>query len=228
MVDKLYVVHGMQRSGNHAIIHWLMAQEKLFFINNIYPIKHVLEGQIEIEENMDFQSWYERQLHQKYSGWRGWLKRPFKKRYPVLVSIEDHSLELRPFVQMPPRSFSLLIVRDPKNFFASRIRRAFKVEHPAYPREMNREMERIREYWKMHAREFLGETDFLERRVGIYYNLWFVNQEYRRSISRQLGIRFSDKGKEKVTAYGGGSSFDSRSFYGQSDRIKFLTRYELI
>ena len=228
MRERLYLVHGMQRSGNHAIINWMIAQRKMVFFNNIYPIKHVLERRIEIRENREYRSWYEAELHRKYGGIIGAIKRPFKRRYPTLVSLEDHRLDLQPFSHPPAERWNVLILRDPRNLFASRIHRAWKVEHPAYPREMNDQMIRVIETWKEHAREFLGDTSVLSRRVGIYFNLWFNNENYRREVSARLELPFSDRGKEEVTAYGGGSSFDGKSFHGKSDEMKVLERYQML
>ena len=47
-----------------------------------------------------------------------------------------------------------------------------------------------------------------DREIGIYYDEWFINERYRKSICDWMGVKFNDKGKDLVSKWGGGSSFD--------------------
>ena len=93
-------------------------------------------------------------------------------------------------------------------------------------------LDRIVDVWKMHAREFLGLTNTLERKVCINFDAWFSSQAYRKNISRQLNISFTDEGFPIVLNHAGGSSFDGTKFNGNNQamdvlgRQKYLSRFE--
>ncbi|MEM8810582.1 MAG: hypothetical protein AAGF01_31615 [Cyanobacteria bacterium P01_G01_bin.38] len=61
-MKKIVVVHGMKRSGNHAIINWLKAHDRFIFCNNVIPIAPVLNGKIVIPPPEEFTLWFQWQL----------------------------------------------------------------------------------------------------------------------------------------------------------------------
>ena len=85
-------------------------------------------------------------------------------------------------------------------------------------------MERALELWKSQAREFLGMTDQLKNRVGIFFDAWFSSEDYRRSTSEKLGITFTDNGFSRVSKHGGRSSFDRTEFNGENRKMDVLNR----
>jgi hypothetical protein len=151
------------------------------------------------------------------------MKFALRKR-SLIVSLEDHDLQVRPFLKIPCDVTNILIMRDPYNLFSSRIRKASLVENPAYPKHTGPAMNRVLKLWKSHAREYLGLTNHLENKVCIYFNSWFSNRDYRKSISRKLNIKFTDNGFSKVTQIGGGSSFDNTHFDGNNRMMDVLNR----
>lgn len=208
-MSRSILVHGMKRSGNHAIIQWMLAQGEFTFHNNIVPIAAILRGDRALPAPCDFAAWRAERVSLEQS---------------ICASLEDHPPDFRPFCELPADVIQILILRDPENFFASRIRKAGKAIHPAYPREAGPMLNRVVQGWKAHAREFLGLTDHLQNKIPIYFNAWFLEEAYRAQISARLGLDFSDTGYAQVSDVGGGSSFDRTAFNGENRRMKVLER----
>lgn len=111
----------------------------------------------------------------------------------------------------------ILILRDPFNLFASRLRANFGVVS-------NQIALRI---WKQHAREFLGDRRYLKQpRTVINYNRWATEKAYRREIAEELELSFSDARRHQVPAAGNGSSFDGRRYNGNAGRMRTLERWQ--
>jgi len=83
--------------------------------------------------------------------------------------------------------------------------------------------QKIDELWKTYAHEYLRSTQHLPEIIPWNYNRWFVDLEYRKSLSAALGLEFTDAGKEVVGRWG--SSFDDRRFDGSASRMKVLERW---
>lgn len=217
-MKKIFMVHGLKRSGNHAIINWLLPQAPTEYFNNIIPVASILTGHSTLPKEQTFEAWLKKKV-------RNQIKRAYLKAFKnFMVSLEDHTLDTYIFSPTPQEIVNILIIRDPENLFSSRVKKAFSINHPAYPRENSRILCRAISIWKQHAKEFLGDTNTLTNKVCISYNLWFSSSDYRRSISEQLGFEFSDKGLSLVTDTGGGSSFDATKFNQNSAQMNVLSR----
>ena len=190
-MKRVIVVHGMKRSGNHAIINWLKAHDRFIFFNNVIPIASILRGEKMIPPSEDFTLWLQRNLLPRNLQFAYFLMKFALRKRSLIVSLEDHDLQVRPFLKIPCDVTNILIMRDPYNLFSSRIRKASLVENPAYPKHTGPAMNRVLKLWKSHAREYLGLTNHLENKVCIYFNSWFSNRDYRKSISRKLNIKFT-------------------------------------
>ena len=62
----------------------------------------------------------------------------------------------------------------------------------------------------------------------INFNAWFVSQDYRKNLSKSLGLKFNDKGLNIVPETGEGSSFDHRKFDGKAQKMKILDRWKVL
>ncbi len=239
-MERVILVHGMKRSGNHGIIHWLEAHDQFVFFNNVIPISPILTGERLLPPPEAFRAWLQEQpltrAEGNYAAEVGEILSLYKEgsdheERSVIASLEDHDLRVRPFHSPPREATNVLILRDPYNMLASRIRKASSADDPAYPTRPGPGMDRIVALWKAHAREFLGLTDHLENRICIYFNSWYSNLDYRRHISRQFGFRFTDNGFKKVSRIGGGSSFSGTEATDNQDldvlnRHRYLTGSE--
>lgn len=224
---RLIKCYGLKRSGNHAIVNWLLPKGNFLFFNNIVPIAPILRNEKALPAPVSYKDWINVRTHliQRIS--------PLNLRRTTIVGLEDHRLDFTPFFDEPCSTANILILRDPANLFASRIRNASrrkqckprKPHNLAYPAELDDAMKGVLELWKVYAREFLGETDILPNRIGVYYNAWFTDQEYRYAICRKLNVGGADAGFATVSNYGGGSSFDQTTYDGQNTEMKVLDRY---
>ena len=116
----------------------------------------------------------------------------------------------------------ILVIRSPWNHLASIL--SWK------PRWYMKKKERFIKGWNASAKEYLGITNILPSpKTFINYDKWFLDIEYRRSISKQLNIPFSDRGLNIVLPIGWGktgSSFD-RMAYGQNAQdMNVLNRWK--
>lgn len=196
---RLFLLHGLKRSGNHALVQWLLPQLGAAFFNNLVPLGPLLRGK-------------PMPAPAPYAAWRARHGAPAR----VLASLEDHPLALSPFVDVDVATTRLLIVRMPDHLFASRIRKAFTVDMPAYPRTDGPVLRRAIALWKEHARCLLGDETGYPGRVAVLFDRWFVDRDYRASIAAALGVPFDDRGFGRVGSEGGGSSFDGTRFDGRA------------
>jgi hypothetical protein len=100
------------------------------------------------------------------------------------------------------RRLDVLILRDPANTLASRLKMLDALTGI-------KDLRVVITYWKEIARAALAaEEQAAPATLVVLYNRWFSDEQYRRVLSRRLGGRFSDASLRKVLGYGGGSSFD--------------------
>lgn len=217
----LYLLHGMKRSGNHAIVNWLVPQLGCEFFNNLIPVGDILRGH-PWPQPIPFESW-----RRKQSG----LAR--QAGTSVLATLEDHELSVLPFTAIDVPVCRLLVLRHPEQLFSSRLRKAFNVDMPAYPRTNDVVLQRAVGIWKQHARCYLGGDVGYPDRIAILFDAWVADAEYRAGIATALGAEFNDVGFGRVSEEGGGSSFDSTRFDGRgqlmnvADRVSSLASNEL-
>lgn len=210
----VYLFHGMKRSGNHAVIEWLLPQLSCAFVNNAIPLGPILRGR-PFPAPIMFSSWLAKQeIAAEAQSQRG-----------LLVSLEDHDLNVSPFGCEGLHLQRILLVRQPGSLFSSRLRKAWQVDMPAYTRSYeNTVMQRAIGIWKQHARCYLGEDDVFPGRVAILFDAWVSDPHYRAAVSSALGVGFRDIGFGRVADIGGGSSFDGTSYHGRGHEMNVLDR----
>jgi hypothetical protein len=222
-MPEVILVHGLKRSGNHAIIHWLLEQEPMPFFNNVIPISPILAGRASPPSPVPFQEWarHHETPEQPYAN--------LLQCRSIMLSLEDHELSVTPIRAGWRALRHVIVLRDARNLFASRIRKAAAAtDLAAYPRTFGPIMTRAVNLWISHAKEALRETTTLRNCNAIYFNAWFSSIEYRRRVCEMLGIEFTDQGFAKVAEEGGGSSFDGVRHAGQNQDLQVLKRQEML
>ncbi len=193
---KFITMTGMSRSGNHGFIRWLIAHYEeagyaVHFYNN--TVVAFLEHLHFVMPHVD---------------------KSAKK--VLLVSLEDVAINQRFSTLSSSADHNILLVRDPANLFASRIKGLQPDRGLAFPEGWN-QAQRVAgasvtqraipgqiEKYRNHHSEFSGETNFLKSKVCVSYNRWVADEAYRMGIVEDsLGLKFSDS-KYKTRA---GSSF---------------------
>ena len=138
------------------------------------------------------------------------LKQIFSKRFE-----KKHDLYLGKTL----KRYDLLIIRDPFNFLASRLKNNF------LPVKSKRKS--VIDLWIEYAREYLGETNYLKHhKICVNYNFWVKNRDYRHDLAQKLNIKFTDVGIDKVLSHGGGSSFDGKSLDGKATTMDITSRWK--
>lgn len=204
----------MKRSGNHAVIEWLLPQAGCAFVNNAIPLGPILRGR-PFPAQVEFDAWLAAQE----------IEAGTHSQRGLLVSLEDHELRVSPFTCEGLDLRRILLVRQPENLFSSRLRKAWRVDMPAYARCYEDEvMQRAIAVWKQHARCYLGETAAFPGRIAILFDAWVSDPCYRAAVSSALGIGFDDSGFGRVADVGGGSSFDGTTYHGRGHEMKVLDR----
>ena len=79
--------------------------------------------------------------------------------------------------------------------------------------------------FKTHAREYLGETEWLPRLFPISYNRWFSDESYRDRLCGLVGCRSNESAMHVVPAAGSGSSFDGQEFKFEAEKMPVLERW---
>ncbi|MBI4026214.1 MAG: hypothetical protein HY360_14600 [Verrucomicrobia bacterium] len=200
---------GMHRSGHHAIINWVAG---------------LFEGEVLFANNVA----YDDRRYERYQ----FLNPPVagaEYRDAYIFNVEDTDLATvvsdmegnRWGTRLGPsdRVFNVLVVRDPLNMFASRMRH--KSPHISNLTEdsINR--------WKQHAREHLSRSELLPAdTIHIFYNAWFESAEYRKDLAKRIGMPFNDKALNVVAQWGGGSTFNKLSYDGNAQAMGVLTRWK--
>ncbi|MGP1382269.1 MAG: hypothetical protein ACTS2F_01850 [Thainema sp.] len=209
-------VLGLRRSGNHAIINWIRHQlsGNIWHLNNIRPDKN------------PYRVLYQHypKDHLKPEAWGN-----FTPKDALIYSYEDYRLsdivtskttahhDL--YLGRSAQTTTILILRDPFNLFASRLKQGFiKVKSPAHS---------MVDLWLEYAQEFVRESQFLDdSTIFVNYNEWFRSPAYRQTIAAQLNIPFSDAGLEQVKSQGGGSSFDGQALQGRAQEMSVCDRWQ--
>ncbi|WP_017318644.1 hypothetical protein [Mastigocladopsis repens] len=224
--DYLFTFFALKRSGHHAVMVWLAYHFNLpiFVLNNITPYTdpYLTTG--------FYNSW------DKESDWLVHIEdveqiRNLHKHCLVsgvldfnitrLVDGRDVIWERQRTIGESLRLFNILVLRDPFNMLVSRWYKAGPVPKLIDDSE-------ILDTWEIYAEEYLGITNFLTSKIAVNYNLWFSSIDYRKQLSAQFGLSFTDAGLNVVPkAAGHGSSFDRTSYDGRGNQMKVLERWKV-
>ncbi|HLQ84592.1 MAG TPA: hypothetical protein VK110_00425 [Salinisphaeraceae bacterium] len=208
---------GMSRSGNHAIINWLMRQAggRLCFLNCAEPGTNPFVSARPLAHGLPYMANYaDFDIHGERRG-------AFSRKDYLLHSYEDCFLGMlaKPinsechdaWVGASRRQINVLILRDPFNLFASRRKSGFG--------EVNDQT--ARRIWKQHAREYLGMRRYLPAPlVCINYNTWISECGYRADLARRLGLTYDD------AAIAAAPDFAPASAFAASDARQWLRRWQ--
>lgn len=213
---------GLRRSGNHAVIAWIVSlfEGPVGFFNDLNHSRP-LTPQTASDNLPGFPA-----ARRAFAGDRG-------KRL-CIYSYEDPDLAKNRALEPPrhvlgasSRKLDVLLLRDPYNMLASRL----KILHERKSDHVAGEMLEhdglsIVSLWMQHAKEFLGESRNLEDGVlAMNYNRWVFDEDYRREICRLLGGAYSEKTLPFIPRYGFGSSFEGSLQPRLLNRLGLLHRW---
>lgn len=203
----------MRRGGQHAIIHWLACHfdEPVWFVNDISnfakPVVPKDDTNVYVPDAF-------RAPSKDKSFWK-------KSKKVFFQSYEDKCIDNLDFkanesvVGKSTKRTCVLILRDPFNMFASRMKAGdfvFRITNAHV------------KMWIQHAKEAMGVTSFLPDLLVINYNDWVSSEKYRRRIENLLGLPETDSGINNI--FGVGSSFDGKNYDGRATRMNVLKRWK--
>jgi hypothetical protein len=220
----LLEISALRRSGHHGVIKWILEQipGNYVFLNNCLIYRDI-KCRDAIQDIM---------FKGKQEKWPQDINNPFrilikgKKDYKFLIyNLEDEFTDLSfDFLDNIgfEKKIKLLVLRDPFNNFASRY---LHKTTSRYNKSLKNLMpwKEVQSLWKDHAQAFLSGNF-----VNVSYNKWFVDRDYRKGISSELGLCFNDDGLSQVPIWGDGSSVDGMKFNGCAQQMNVLNRYQLL
>ena len=224
---------GLSRSGNHAVINWIIRQlEGSYCFLNCAELKHnpFLTARPLNDQGVVFRTNMEKFNLEKEQ--RGEIS---KKDY-LLYNHEDCFLgaankkqlleKHKQWLGQAGNRNDILILRDPFNLFASRMKSGLLRGHYTHHGVRPISLLTLKRIYKQHAREFLGEKNNLRNKIGINFNSWTRDEAYRKKIARELGIPYSVTGLGEVPGVAGGSSFDGTRYSGEAQKMNLNSRWE--
>ena len=219
--EKECVVVTLRRSGNHAIMSWIIKQITDINGNDFFARGNTKIGQDPMS------------LHSL-------IPEPYPKinKKLLIYNYEDENIKKifcdkfikkrEEWVGKSKEKYHLLILRDPFNHFASRMKCKITIR-ARLSKMLRKKPKKYTRLWIDYAKEFLGETNFLPyKKICINYNKWFDDLEYRKRLCIGMNIRFTDAGINSVPQSGDGSSFDGVSYDGRGSEMKVLDRYHYL
>ena len=206
---------GMNRSGQHAVIYWLLAhipEDQYCFCNNSYKINPFLKLKYPIKGNknkevkdymiISYENWY---IQDKFN--------------------DAFRLERDKYIGKTEKYIDIVIMRDSYNWVAS----AWKIwDKDKLFLDMKDRIEHTKKYiekWKSHCYEYMGKSDYMKNEIFVIFNRWHTDKEYRKSIIEKLGLEFTDKNFNVLARTS--SSFDDREKYqDRANDMKLNNRWE--
>ena len=223
-------VANLGRSGSHAVIRWIMAlaSGKACFLNDAKPNKNPFLSY----SGNDLKGIDKKNLYLDGNG-------KITEKDLLMYSYEEYPLPLAfnrefeknhdKFVGKSKNRYDIIILRDPFNFFASRIKLeeyGIRSMHIHVVDEKTKKL--MIKFWKDYAKEFLGYTSYLKNnKVVVSYNRWFADENYKKELAKKLGLKYRFVPDKFVSKYGPGSSFDGRKFDGRASQMKVMERWKL-
>lgn len=207
----VYFILGIKRSGNHAILNWLYKMIPNYLHLNNLPLKLLNSFHYKkfLTENINIDNYID----------KNWTH--FSKLTNLIISLENQNIKksstlIKKFCNdLNIKSEIIMLVRSPNNNFAS----IWKI--------MNEDTELLKHHkqlWKEYAEEIINNI-YLEKKIVINFDKWFMDQKYRLEITRHLNLNFDDENFDKIFKHGF-SSFDGYKFKDCATKMDVLNRID--
>jgi len=225
-------VCGVQRSGQHAIIIWLIGHfNNVCFKNSVPPMYGRAYTVSPPWRYFDIeQRGFEEEMNNERNMRLNQDAVIFGTEYQSLhlqinPTIETYKREVVEYYKLDAFSkykYYVGVIRSPWNQLASILewKRRWYLKNK----------ERFISSWCAMAKEYLGITNVIPSpKTIINYDQWFADQKYRKQISKKMGLKFTDRGVNIVMPMGRskkGSSFDKMECNGNAQKMAVLNRWK--
>lgn len=217
---NLITLFGLQRSGNHAIINWILGLEDgMLFYNNVNPRQNLNESfwPISIPENsLSLRTRENKKIitHEKE------INRLIRNNNinTILCSYENtniinynESFFIKNIISEygePHDHKKIIIIRNPLNMLASTIKileqwkNNNNISNHEYTRKLNLRMQS----WNNYANLFINDE---KKFIKIKFEDFVSSKDYRTKKAIELGYSNNDKNITFISDAGNGSSFGS-------------------
>lgn len=183
-------LYGIQRSGNHAFIDFLMrnAQGKALLLNDIGIGQHPKNAAIK-----------------KMASGRG--------KEPLIIASRENFQRSDLILEEQPKLYgniskhhNIILIRDPFNLFASYY--SWNFRQGIFFREKEAFRVKIIALWKEYARLYLDwEKAGDPSNIVVTYNEFTADEKYKKDLAKKLDLKVKEINSEEVPNFGGGSSF---------------------
>jgi hypothetical protein len=231
-MKKTLFINGMQRSGNHAIISWLIGQfeNPVLFLNLVnLKAENPLRNFAPIELPPNSYCHKERINGKQIVNYSE--DELVKQDHDYLVcTTENENTNCFPLLDKKicetlgesEKKFNIIVLRDPLNALASYIKRRelSKVDK-------NLATQNTKNYlktWLNHAQVVLEKSNN-NYIIPIIYNKWLIDKDYRDKICSSLGLINKDQNVNYISDAGRGSSFGGRKI-DLSNKSVFFERFD--
>ena len=210
----------MKRSGHHAFMNWLCEQN-----GNIKFINNAIEG------------WKDKEYRQPaHSGGKTVV---YGNGTDLCVNVED--FDIADYQRYGMDKFNIhqnssvkeiVFVRDFKNWLSSCLkRREYKYPHNDVYTSLDQQFKNDRKEVKpsrikLYERQLALFESNPQNFILVSYDKWLNDIDYRKEVAEKLELNFTDKGKDKMSSYGKGSSFTQMNVQDVS-KLDTSNRYKL-
>ena len=217
---------GLQRSGNHAVINWILSQElgKICFLNFVKSKTNPF-----ITATQDRLPRFCKQFNIKNEAIQPTFKHCLFYSYEdedlAEVFCSDFLINHDSYLGKSQTCFNVLVLRDPFNFFSCRIQWLKGDYKGKIPLNSQENIAKLIDLWKMYAKEYLCQTSYLSpNKVVINFNKWFLDKNYRIELAKILLLKFTDAGIDECAVM---STFEDKKDGDFGARnLKVLDRWQ--
>jgi len=189
--------YGLSRSGIHTLAHWMASNRPGTVVFRNWPRS----------DGYDLTVYRDGIVQTSIA--RGQARGSQEPTHPDLrIQTWEEAI---PEPTEPGDTITVLLLRDPLNWLASRVRQPGR-ENPWGDVPL----------WNTFAKRW---RDAAAHEIQVLYPEWFRSPQYREHLARRLGVGAGGRGLDHVPAFGGGSSFDGMEFDGRGRAMNILGRW---
>lgn len=210
-MDTHYLrVAGMKRSGNHGIMNWILGlYPGCFYFHNYCNNPRAKELIKPTSSHLHLGDTHPKYIPVNRDKEKQLAIVSYEDKYPHEVFLPEMEKRYTEYYNVSSYH-NVIILRDPYNMGASRLRREYQPGHwMRFPIRKGQHKDLI-DLWKRYARLFQEKEDD-PNWLCVCYNKWFKDIEYRKKLAEKLGRPFTDVGYVGTLALAGRSSFEKDS-----------------
>ncbi len=244
--EKVYLINGLSRSGNHLFIAWLISSfqdHEVYYLNNVYPkkhiglynskkinIEHLLKQSVATCDGNDEGLSFDNEIILNKLVYKNdmikLLEGKVKKAKILIISIENNFVDILDIVGKKfinaKKIYKIIIMRDLFNLMASRFEAESKI--------IQNITKNIKDFkWHQYNTDIITFGYWINNYINMFnknyisynYNKFVLDIEHRKELSKLLDIDY-DKTLITHPKFLRGSSFKNNN---NTDVYKYFMRW---